>query len=76
MQFRIVTREYITKVYETMWNGKYRNTINTKIEKKGNYYQKIKRFPDERHTQTHGCLIHFDNHICIFQSLESIYMCE
>jgi hypothetical protein len=33
-----------------MWKGKYHSTDNTTIGKeRGNFYQKMKRSPDERH---------------------------
>jgi hypothetical protein len=39
---------------KTTWKGKYQSTDNTK--KCENSYRKMKRSPEERHTQTHGNL--------------------
>ena len=41
-------------------------------KEKENSYWKMKRSPEERHTQTYS--IYFDNHRCLSQSEESKYM--
>ena len=50
-------------------------TLKKILEKMENSYWKMKRSPEERHTQTHKNLFeYFDDHRCLSQSEESKFM--